>query len=43
VQKDVSLGLLRKLAKTLGVTADWLIGMYEDEEESEGADVALVG
>ena len=33
VQKETSTDVVRLLAKTLGVTADWLIGMYEENEE----------
>ncbi len=36
--------IVRRLAKALGVTADYLIGMYdEDEEGLKPADEALVG
>jgi len=34
-QQETSTGLIRRLAKVLGVTSDWLIGMYEDEEEAK--------
>jgi transcriptional regulator with XRE-family HTH domain len=34
--------VIRRLARALGVTADWLIGMYEDED-ADPATVALVG
>lgn len=44
VREEMTIALLRKLARALGVTSDWLIGMYEDEEsEHEPAGVALVG
>ena len=32
-RSEVRSSALRRLARTLGVTADWLIGMYEDEDE----------
>lgn len=32
--------MLRALARTLGVTTDWLVGMYEDGEELVPAGVA---
>ena len=35
--------IVRRLAKTLGVTTDYLIGMYEDDEDPDPATVALVG
>jgi transcriptional regulator with XRE-family HTH domain len=35
VQKDMSIGLLRGLARMLGVTSDWLIGMYEDSDQGD--------
>ncbi len=28
--------IVRRLAKTLGVTSDWLIGMYEDDAHEKG-------
>jgi len=44
VREEMTIALLRKLARALGVTSDWLIGMYEDEDsEPEPAGVALVG
>jgi transcriptional regulator with XRE-family HTH domain len=45
VQKDMSIGLLRGLARALGVTSDWIIGMYEDDDQGdyEPADVVMVG
>jgi transcriptional regulator with XRE-family HTH domain len=44
-QKETSTALIRRLAKVLGVTSDWLIGMYEEDDQSDGkpAGVALVG
>jgi len=42
-QKETSTALIRRLAKALGVTADWLIGMYEDEEDAETAHGVMVG
>jgi transcriptional regulator with XRE-family HTH domain len=35
--------VIRRLARALGVTADWLIGMYEDDEDAEPVTVVLVG
>jgi transcriptional regulator with XRE-family HTH domain len=44
VREEMTIALLRKLARALGVTSDWLIGMYEDEDpESKPDGVALVG
>src|SRR2546427_5684523 len=44
VREEMTIALLRKLARALGVTSDWLIGMYEDEEsEREPAGLALGG
>jgi transcriptional regulator with XRE-family HTH domain len=44
-QKETSTALIRRLAKVLGVTADWLIGMYEEDDQGDGepADVAVGG
>jgi transcriptional regulator with XRE-family HTH domain len=43
-QQETSTSLIRRLARVLGVTSDYLIGMYEDEEsEEQPAAVALVG
>ena len=44
-QKETSTALIRRLAKVLGVTSDWLIGMYEEDEpgDSEPTGVAVVG
>ena len=36
-QKETSTALIRRLARVLGVTSDWLIGMYEDTDEDEPA------
>jgi transcriptional regulator with XRE-family HTH domain len=42
--EKVSLGIAKRLALTLGVTLDYLAGMYEeDENELEPTGVALVG
>jgi transcriptional regulator with XRE-family HTH domain len=41
-QKETSTGLIRRLAKVLGVTSDWLIGMYEEDEDGELATAVLV-
>jgi transcriptional regulator with XRE-family HTH domain len=45
VQKDMTIALLRKLSRALSVTSDWIIGLYEDDEQgdNEPAGVALVG
>jgi transcriptional regulator with XRE-family HTH domain len=32
-RSEVRSSALRRLARALGVTADWLIGMYEDEDK----------
>jgi hypothetical protein len=44
-QKETSTALIRRLAKVLGVTSDWLIGMYEEDDQGDGepAGVALGG
>ena len=31
--KNPGVLLIRRVARALGVTADWLIGMYEEDEE----------
>lgn len=36
-RKNPSADTVRRLARALGVTADWLIGMYEPDEEEEAA------
>ena len=41
-QKETSTALIRRLGRVLGVTADWLIGMYEDDEDAELTEGALV-
>jgi transcriptional regulator with XRE-family HTH domain len=41
ILKNPGVDIVRRLAKTLGVTADWLIGMYEDDEETELTEMAL--
>ena len=45
VQQNMSIVLLRGLARTLGVTSDYLIGMYDSDEqgECEPAGMELVG
>jgi hypothetical protein len=40
--KNPGVAIVRRLAKTLGVTVDWLIGMYEDDEEAELTAMAFV-
>ena len=42
-QKETSTALMRRLAKAMGVTADWLIGMYDEDEDAELTEAALVG
>jgi transcriptional regulator with XRE-family HTH domain len=44
-QKETSTALIRRLAKVLGVTSDWLIGMYEEDDQGDGepAGMALGG
>ena len=44
-QQSVSSEALKRLARTLGVTADYLIGMYEEDKDSEtlGTAAALIG
>jgi transcriptional regulator with XRE-family HTH domain len=39
---DVTTGTAKKIARALGVSVDYLIGMYEDEEDAEPAP-AMVG
>ena len=34
-RKNPGADVIRRLARSLGVTADWLIGMYEEEEEEK--------
>jgi transcriptional regulator with XRE-family HTH domain len=41
--KNPGVVLIRRLARALGVTADWLIGMYEEDEDAELTHAALVG
>jgi transcriptional regulator with XRE-family HTH domain len=41
-QQETSTALIRRLGRVLGVTADWLIGMYEDDEDAELTEGALV-
>jgi transcriptional regulator with XRE-family HTH domain len=39
----VSSDILRRLARALQCTADYLCGMYDDESEREAAGMVLVG
>jgi transcriptional regulator with XRE-family HTH domain len=39
---DVTTGTAKKIARALGVSVDYLIGMYEDDEDAESVAVALV-
>jgi transcriptional regulator with XRE-family HTH domain len=41
--KDVQSSVAKRLARALGVTVDYLVGMYEDEGQLQPAAVALVG
>ncbi len=40
-QKDVTTTYARRLARALGVTADYLIGMYDNESEGDLEPAAL--
>ena len=40
IVKNPGADVIRRLARALGVTADWLIGMYEEDEEEEADVVA---
>ena len=42
-RKNPGADVIRRLARSLGVTSDWLIGMYEEDEEAELTEMALVG
>jgi transcriptional regulator with XRE-family HTH domain len=39
--EKVSLGIAKRLALALGVTLDYLAGMYEDEEDEESKTAAV--
>jgi transcriptional regulator with XRE-family HTH domain len=39
---DVTTGTAKKIARALGVSVDYLIGMYEDDEDAESVEAALV-
>jgi len=41
--KNPGVAIVRRLAQTLGVTTDWLIGMYEDDEDAELVEAVCVG
>jgi transcriptional regulator with XRE-family HTH domain len=41
-QQETSTALIRRLARVLGVTSDYLIGMYEDEEDADPASARAV-
>jgi transcriptional regulator with XRE-family HTH domain len=44
IRTETRTDIARRIAKVLGVTVDYLVGMYEDEEaQCEPAAVALVG
>ncbi len=45
VQKETRTDIARRLARVLGVTVDYLVGMYEDDEpgDVQPAGVAVVG
>ena len=38
-KRDTTGSVLKRLARTLGVTMDYLGGMYEDEEKDESAQI----
>ena len=40
--KNPGVDIVRRLAQLLGVTTDWLIGMYEEDVEAEPTAVARV-
>jgi transcriptional regulator with XRE-family HTH domain len=42
VIEDVTTGTAKKIARALGVSVDYLIGMYEDEEDAESVEGVLV-
>jgi transcriptional regulator with XRE-family HTH domain len=44
-RKNPGADVIRRLARALGVTSDWLIGMYEDDDQEDGepAGMELVG
>lgn len=42
-RNNISLEAAKRLAQALGVTVDYLAGMYGDENECEGAGLATVG
>lgn len=42
-KQDTTGGALRRIALTLGVSVDYLVGMYNDGSEYEPAAAALVG
>ena len=39
---DVTTGTAKKIARALGVSVDYLIGMYEEDKDAESVEVALV-
>lgn len=41
--EHLSVGVARRLARALGVTVDYLIGVYDEERKFEPAETALVG
>jgi transcriptional regulator with XRE-family HTH domain len=43
VQEDMTTALLKRFAEALGCTTDYLVGMYEDEEEDEDAPAVVYG
>jgi transcriptional regulator with XRE-family HTH domain len=42
-QAGVNAGVLKRLARTLGCSADYLIGLYEDDEETPSEKAEMVG
>jgi transcriptional regulator with XRE-family HTH domain len=43
IRADVTTETAKRIARALGVSVDYLIGMYEDDEDPDPATVALVG
>jgi transcriptional regulator with XRE-family HTH domain len=43
IRTETRTDIARRLAKVLGVTVDYLVGMYENEEEGEASVLTSVG
>ena len=41
-RKNPGADVIRRLARSLGVTSDWLIGMYEEDEDAVLTEMVLV-